>query len=208
MYLIEYEEFVYKSCLQDWKKLGEKMEKIKNVFEKGKNVYLIVENVDLKFSIKGKNAIADKGEENMPGGEIFMAHVRESLNGYIKFEYPAIKSGKEVSDIFLKFKDGKVVESSASKNEDFLKKMINTDENSCYVGEFGIGCNPKINKFTKNLLFDEKIGGTIHLALGMAYKENGGGNDSKIHWDIVKDMKKAKMILDGKIVQENGVWKI
>jgi len=86
--------------------------------------------------------------------------------------------------------------------------MLNTDENASYVGEFGIGCNPKINKFTKNLLFDEKIGGTIHLALGMAYKENNGGNDSAIHWDIVKEMKKAKIILDGKVVQENGKWKI
>ena len=86
--------------------------------------------------------------------------------------------------------------------------MLATDENASYIGEFGIGCNPKIDRFTKNLLFDEKIGGTIHLALGMAYKENGGGNESSIHWDIVKNMKKAKIILDGKTVQENGKWRI
>ena len=86
--------------------------------------------------------------------------------------------------------------------------MLATDKNSSYVGEFGVGCNQKITKFNKNLLFDEKIGGTIHLALGMAYKENGGGNDSSIHWDIVKDMRKAKIILDGKVVQEKGKWKI
>ena len=86
--------------------------------------------------------------------------------------------------------------------------MLATDKNASYVGEFGIGMNPKVNRFTKNLLFDEKMGGTIHLALGMAYKENGGGNDSAIHWNIVKDMKKAKIILDGKVVQENGKWKI
>jgi len=208
MSLTEYENFVYNSCLQDWKKLGKKIDKIKSFFEKGKSVHLIGEGVDLKFSIKGKNSVADKGEENMPGGEVFMAPIRESLNGYIKFEYPAIRSGKEVTDVFLKFENGKVIESSASKNEDFLKEMLNTDENASYVGEFGIGCNPKLNKFTKNLLFDEKIGGTIHLALGMAYKENGGGNDSSIHWDIVKDMKKAKIILDGKVVQENGKWMI
>ena len=108
----------------------------------------------------------------------------------------------------LKFKDGKVIESKADKNEDFLKEMLSLDENASYVGEFGIGCNPMINKFTKNLLFDEKIGGTIHLALGMAYKENGGGNDSAIHWDIVKDMKKAKIVLDGKVIQDKGKWKI
>ena len=86
--------------------------------------------------------------------------------------------------------------------------MLNIDENASYLGEFGIGLNPKIKKFTKNLLFDEKIGGTIHLALGMAYKENGGGNDSAIHWDLVKNMKKAKMIVDGKVIQDKGVWKI
>jgi len=162
----------------------------------------------LKFEIYGNKAVADNGEENMPGGEIFMAPVRESVNGWVKFDYPAIEAGKEVTDIELKFKDGKVVESKATKNQDFLKEMLATDENAPYVGEFGIGMNPKVTRFTKNLLFDEKIGGTIHLALGMAYKENGGGNDSAIHWDIVKDMKKAKIILDGKTVQENGKWKI
>ncbi len=207
MSLTDYENFVYSACLQDWKKLGKEIENIRRVFEKGKKVHLKGEGVDLKFSIEGKNCVADKGEENMPGGEVFMAPIRESLNGWVKFDYPAIRSGKEVSDIFLRFENGKVVESNASKNEDFLKQMLNTDENSKYVGEFGIGCNPKINKFTKNLLFDEKIGGTIHLALGSAYKENGGGNDSAIHWDIVKDMKKARIILDGKIIQENGKWK-
>lgn len=208
MSLTEYENFVYNACLIDWKKFGKRLDKINSVFARGKNVWLTGENVDLKFSIAGKNAVADKGEENMPGGEVFMAPVRESLNGWIKFDYPAIENGKEVSDIFLKFEKGKIVESKASKNEDFLKEMINTDENSSYVGEFGIGCNPKVNRFTKDLLFDEKISGTIHLALGMAYKQNGGGNDSAIHWDIVKDMHKAKIILDGRVVQEKGIWKI
>ena len=208
MSLTEYENFLYAACLQDWRKLGEKIDKILNCFRKGKKVWLIGEGVDLKFEINGKQAKADKGEENMPGGEVFMAPIRESLNGWIKFDYPAIRNGKEVTDIYLKFENGKVIESKASKNEDFLKQMLATDENASYVGEFGIGCNPKVNKFTKDLLFDEKIGGTIHLALGMAYKENGGGNDSGIHWDIVKDMHKAKIVLDGKVVQEKGKWKI
>jgi aminopeptidase len=208
MSLSDYENFVYNACLLDWKKLGARMDKINSAFEKGKKVHLIGENVDLRLSILGKNSVADKGEENMPGGEIFMAPVRESLNGWIKFDYPAVRNGKEVTDVYLKFGDGKIVEAKATKNEDFLKEMINTDENSCYIGELGIGCNPRVNKFTKDLLFDEKISGTIHLALGMAYKQNGGGNDSALHWDIVKDMHHAKIILDGKVVQENGVWKI
>src|SRR3989344_5845337 len=202
MDFVDYENFLYSACLQDWKKISKQMNKVASRFRKGKGVHLIGENVDLKFEIHGKKLVLDDGKENMPGGEIFMAPVRESLNGWIKFEYPAIRNGKEVTGIYLKFQDGKVIESKASKNEDFLKQMLATDENSSYVGEFGIGMNPKINKFTKDLLFDEKINGTIHLALGMAYKENGGGNDSAIHWDIVKDMHKAKIILDGKTIQE------
>lgn len=208
MSLSDWENFVYQACLQDWKKLGKFLDKIKKKFEKGSRVHLIGDGVDLKFSIKGRNVIADKGEENMPGGEVFMAPLRESLEGWIKFDYPAIEGGKEVTDIELKFKQGKVIEAKASKNQDFLREMLATDKNSSYVGEFGIGCNLRINRFTKDLLFDEKIGGTIHLALGAAYKENGGGNDSAIHWDIVKDMKKAKIILDGKVVQDKGKWKV
>jgi aminopeptidase len=160
------------------------------------------------MQVHGKLAKTDLDGENIPMGEVFMAPVRESLNGYIKFDYPAIRDGKEVTDVYLKFENGQVIEAKASKNCDFLKAMLATDENASYVGELGIGCNPKVTKFTKELLFDEKIGGTIHLALGAAYKENGGGNDSNIHWDIVKSMKKAKLIVDGKIIQEKGVWKI
>ena len=206
MNLVEYENFVYSACLQDWKKIKNFMNKVKSKFKKNSEVHLIGKGVDLKMKVKGNLAKIDAGEENMPGGEIFMAPVRESLNGWIKFDYPAIRDGKEVADIELKFENGKVVEAKASKNENFLKEI--KDENSCYVGELGIGCNPKINKFTKNLLFDEKINGTIHLALGSAYKENGGGNDSAIHWDIVKDMKNAKIIVDGKILQKKGKWKV
>ena len=208
MSLGEYENFAYGACLQDWKKIGKHMDNIMKKFKKNSKVHLIGEGVDLKFLVHGEKIVADKGEENMPGGEVFMAPVRESMNGWIKFDYPAIRDGKEVTDIELKFKNGEVVEACASKNEDFLKEMLETDENASYVGEFGIGCNPKVTKFTKELLFDEKIGGTIHLALGAAYKENGGGNDSAIHWDIVKDMKNAKIVVDGKIVQDCGNWKL
>ncbi|MEK6830769.1 MAG: aminopeptidase [Nanoarchaeota archaeon] len=208
MSLTEYENFVYGSCLIDWKKFGRRLDKIARVFEKGKEVYLLGDNVDLKFSINGKNCVADKGEENMPGGEVFMAPIRESLNGWIQFDYPRIVSGKLLSGVFLKFENGKVIEAKADKNEDFLKELLNTDENAKYVGEFGVGCNPRINRYTNDLLFDEKIDGTIHLALGMAYKQNGGGNDSSIHVDIVKDMRKAKIILDGRVIQENGRWRI
>jgi len=208
MSLTEYENFVYSACLQDWSYVKKITDKLKKIFREGSKVHLLGENVDLKFKVHGKKAMSDLDFDNLPAGEFFMAPIRETLNGWIKFDYPAIEDGKEVTDIKLEFRDGKVISSKASKNEDFLKSMLETDENASYVGEFGIGCNPKVNRFTKNLLFDEKIGGTIHLALGMAYKQNGGGNDSAIHWDIVKDMHKAKIIVDGKIIQQNGKWKI
>jgi aminopeptidase len=208
MSLDEYEDFVFGAMIQDWDKIGKEIKKILVKFKRGKKVHLIGKNVDLKFDIHGDKALDDLEGDNVPCGEIFMAPVRESLEGHIKFDYPAIESGKEVTDIYLEFQKGKVVKYDASKNKNFLKQMLETDENASYVGEFGIGLNPKIKKFTKNLLFDEKIGGTIHLALGMAYDDNGGGNDSAIHWDIVKDMKQAQIILDGKVVQDHGRWLI
>ena len=208
MSLHELEDFMFGAMLQDWTKLSKDIDRILNVFKRGKEVHLLGRNVDLRFKIHGSKAEADKGEENMPGGEVFMAPLRESAEGWIKFDYPAIESGNEVSDIELEFKSGRVIKRKASKNQKVLDAMLTIDENASHLGEFGIGCNPKIKKFTKNLLFDEKIGGTIHLALGMAYKENGGGNDSAIHWDIVKDMKHGKIILDGRTVQENGKWLI
>ena len=158
------------------------------------------------MKIHGEKAAADKGEENMPGGEIFMAPVRESVEGWIKFDYPAIRSGNEVDGIRIEFEKGEAVKIEAEKNEKFLKQMLSIDENASYIGELGIGMNPKVKKFTKDLLFDEKIGGTIHLAFGMAYKENGGGNDSALHWDIVKDMHHCQIILDGKVIQNKGKW--
>jgi len=206
MSLAEYEDFVFGAELQNWQKLSKGINRILNKFKRGKVVHLLGEGVDLKMKIHGDKAAADLGEENMPGGEIFMAPIRESVEGWIKFDYPAIRSGNEVDGIEVKFEKGKAVDVKAKKNEKFLKQMLSIDENASFIGELGIGCNPKINKFTKDLLFDEKIGGTIHLAFGMAYKENGGGNDSALHWDIVKDMHKGQIILDGKVVQKNGKW--
>ncbi|MBI2105941.1 aminopeptidase [Candidatus Woesearchaeota archaeon] len=208
MSLDEWKDFVFSSCLVDWKKLEKKYSNLAKHFTNGEKVHLLGDGVDLKFSIKNKNAVYDDGKENMPGGEVYMAPVRESMNGWIKFDYPSIYDGREIRNISLEFKKGKVIKFSASKNQNMLKAALESDKNASYVGEFGIGVNPYITRFTNNLLFDEKISGTIHLALGYAYRENGGGNDSIVHWDIVKDMKKASIILDGKIVQENGKWKI
>ena len=208
MSLTEWENFVYSACLQDWEKLGKKLDKIKSYFKEGSKVELIGDGVNLKMKVHGKLCKSDKGEENMPGGEIFMAPFRESLEGEIKFDYPRIVSGKRISGVKLKFEKGKVVEFDADEGKEFLGEMMKTDENSSYVGELGIGANPGVTRYTNDLLFDEKIDGTIHLALGAAYRDNGGGNDSAIHVDIVKSMKKGKIIVDGKVIQENGRWKI
>lgn len=209
MSLTEYENFVYSATIGvDWKKMDKLMKKVLSKFKEGSEVHLIGEGIDLKFKVHGKKASSDIDFDNMPAGEVFMAPFRESVIGWVKFDYSSVRNGKEVTDIFLRFENGKAVEMKASKNEDFLKEMLVTDENASFIGEFGIGMNPKVTKYTNNLLFDEKMDGTIHLAMGMAYKENGGGNDSALHWDLVKSMKNAKIVVDGKILQENGVWKL
>lgn len=208
MSIEEWTNFVFKTCLMDWKKLSKSASRILKKFKKGKKVHLIGKGVDLSFEINGKKAQTEIGKENVPGGEIYMAPKKRTLNGYITFDYPVIESGREIEGIFLRFENGEIVELKADKNEEFLRHLTRLDKNAGYVGEFGIGINKNINRFTKNILFDEKIIGTIHLALGQAYKENGGGNHSAIHLDIIKDMKKAKIILDGKIIQENGNFKI
>jgi aminopeptidase len=205
MSLEEIEDFVYKATILDWKKESKKQDRLKKILDKGKDVRIISNDTDITFSIKGRQGIKCDGHRNMPDGEVFIAPVEDTVNGFIRYTYPAIYNGKEVEDVYLEFKDGKVIRAKAKKNEDFLHAMINTDKGSKYLGEFGIGVNYGIKKFIKNILFDEKIGGTIHLALGMAYKEGGGKNDSALHWDMIKDLRKGGEIqIDGKSIQKNG----
>lgn len=209
MSLEEYEDFVYAACLQDWPKLSRQFYRVQRVFNRAKLIEIIGEGTHLKMRPHKNSFVVDDGKENMPGGEVFGAPERSSVEGHIRFTYPAIRSGVEVTNIRAEFKHGKCVKATADKNERFLNTMLDTDAGSRYIGELGIGMNPKVTKFTKNLLFDEKIGGTIHLAFGMAYKECGATNKSALHWDIVKDLKKGgKIVVDGKVVQQNGKWKI
>lgn len=205
MSLEEFEDFVYSACILDWKKEGRKQDKLKRLMDKTDKVHIVGPGTDLKFSIKGRKAIKCDGKYNMPDGEVFIAPVDKSVNGYISYDFPAIYSGREVDGIRLEFKNGAVVKATAKKNESFLKQMVATDKGSKYLGEFGVGVNYGINRFIKNILFDEKIGGTIHLALGMAYKEGGGKNESAIHWDMIKDLRKdGALYFDGKLIQKNG----
>ncbi|MFC1698147.1 aminopeptidase, partial [Nanoarchaeota archaeon] len=209
MSLNEYEDFVYGACLLDWKKQRAKQKKIKKLIMKGKQVRIVGKETDITFSIKGKKVISSWGRNNMPDGEVFTEPVTKSVNGYILFDYPVVRGGNEVDGVRLMFKEGKAVEISAEKNERFLQAMLNTDKGASSVGEFGIGMNPMIKKFTKKILFDEKMIGTIHLALGSSFPFTGGENKSAIHWDMIKDLRKGgKIIIDGKIVQRNGKWLI
>ena len=208
MSLEEYEDFLFGATNQEWIKEKKRLYKIRSLFDGADKIRIVGKDTDISMSVKGRPLIVDAGEENMPGGEMFYAPLKKTVNGNIAFSYPAVRGGKEVTNIKLEFKDGKVVKASAGKNEKFLKEMINTDKGSKYVGELGIGCNPKITKFTKNLLFDEKMEKSIHLALGMAYKECKGTNKSALHWDIVKDLRKGgEIIVNGNVVQKNGKWK-
>ncbi|MDP2906316.1 MAG: aminopeptidase, partial [Nanoarchaeota archaeon] len=156
-----------------------------------------------------RQGIKCDGKRNMPDGEVFIAPVETTTEGFIRYSYPVIYGGREVSGVELKFKKGAVVSAKAEKNEKFLKTMIGIDKGAKYLGEFGIGVNPYITKFIKQILFDEKIGGTIHLALGKAYKEGGGRNVSALHWDMIKDLRKGgAFYIDDKLIQKNGKFRI
>jgi len=207
MSLKEYEDFVYSAMLLNWNKEAEKMSQLKRVMDKADQVQIVGEKTDLTMFIKGRTAIVGDGTHNMPDGEVFTAPLENSADGKIFFDLPAIRYGKEVQDIKLTFEKGEIADYSASKNEDLLRAMINTDEGSRRLGELGIGTNRGITKFTKNILFDEKMAETIHLAIGMAYKECGGTNESAVHWDMIKTMKHGQIIMDGKIIQKDGKFR-
>lgn len=209
MSITEFRRFVFGSAIQNWEKEAKKLDSLKKAIDKGSHVRIKAKNTDLSFSIKGRTGKKCCGEFNMPDGEVFTAPVEDSVNGIVEFSYPAIYSGKEVDGIYLVFEKGKVIKARAKKNYSLLKAMLETDKGSRTLGEFGIGTNYKIKKFTKNILFDEKIGGTIHLALGSTYKETGGKNKSAIHWDLLLDLRKGgELYVDGKLIQKNGKFLI
>jgi len=211
MALPEYEDFVYGSCLvnredpiAEWRKIRKEQEKICNFLNEANEIHVVGEDTDLTFGVKGRKWINCCGEKNMPDGEVFTGPIENSANGTIRFTYPGLYSGREVEDIRLIFKDGKVVKTSATKGEDLLKELIKV-EGADRLGEVAIGTNYGITRFTKNMLFDEKMGGTIHMALGASIPESGGLNKSAIHWDILKDMKKdGEIYMDGELFYKNG----
>lgn len=205
MSLQDYEEFAFKAVNLNWAKFRTKLQKIAGAVNSSEKVEVVGPGTDLKFTIKSTRCVLGDGTNNMPGGEVFTAPDKLSMNGSITFNYPAVYRSNEVRGIYLEFKKGKVVKENAHSGLDFLKAMLNLDSGSRFVGEWGIGCNYNIKKFTKNTLFDEKIGGTVHFALGHGYKECNAKIRSALHWDIVKDLRRnATIHLDGKLFQKNG----
>ena len=198
MSLREFEDFVYDSSLvhepdpiKAWKKISKEQQRIVRFLNKAKRIHVVGPDTDLKLEVAGRKWINCDGHENFPDGEIFTGPIEDSVNGHIRYTFPACIDGREVEDVRLQFKNGKVVKATAAKNQDFLLKMLKTDKGASYLGEFSFGTNSGIQRFTKNTLFDEKIGGTIHLAVGTGYPESGSKNRSAIHWDMVCDLRKG-----------------
>ncbi len=216
MDLFSYTEFLKKALFLDkqnpvneWKKLKEEQERLINILNNVKELEIIGEETNLSLSVEGRKWLNSCGDQNLPGGEVFTSPVEDSVNGQIKFTYPGLYMGKEAENIFLEFKDGKVINTTADKGDDLLSEILKV-ENANIMGELGIGTNYGITQYTRNMLFDEKMGGTLHCALGGGFQDAGSKNTSAIHWDILKDMRLSgsKVLADGEVIYEEGSWQI
>src|SRR5215204_4305577 len=212
MSLPTYEDFYYAACLAmdgdpvtAWQRQSEEVRRLTEWIQGSEEVRIRAERTDITLGVGGRNWIACVGEHNMPDGEFFTGPVEDAVNGEICFSFPASYGGRTVSGVCLRFKDGKVVDARAEQGEDFLLEMLDTDDGARRVGELGIGTNFGIATGTREILLDEKIGGTVHMAVGMAYPESGGTNSSAVHWDMVCDLRKGGSItVDGEELQRDG----
>ena len=214
MSLEEYEDFVFGATFADrddpvaeWGKMRVIQQQKIDWLKGKKHVKLQGPNIDLELSIADRVFINAAGERNMPDGEIFTGPVEDSVNGWVRYSYPAIVSGRAVEGIELRFEQGRVVQASAAKNQDLLFAQLDADAGSRYLGEFAIGTNFGINKFTGSILYDEKIGGTIHTAIGNGYPDTGSKNSSSVHWDMICDMRVDSTIhVDGELFYKDGTF--
>lgn len=212
MSLDEYSEFLFKSCYLDLddpvaklKELDEKQTRWANYLDKIKKIRITGEKTDITFNVEGRKWISCSGINNYPDGEVFTSPVEDGINGEIYFDYPQNYRGNSAHGVHLLIENGLVVKATADKGEEFLNAMINMDEGSHGIGEIAIGTNDEIQEITGNILFDEKIGGAIHMAVGASYPETGGKNVSGLHWDLIKNMKNGgKIYADDKLIYENG----
>jgi aminopeptidase len=208
----DYEEFVYGAGLLDandpaaeWKRVSAEQDRWVSYLNTKKSIQFISEGTDIKVNVSGRKWINCDGKVNFPDGEIFTSPVEDGVDGVITFSFPGIYMGKEIEGIVLEVKKGKVVNATAEKGQDLLNSLLETDEGSCHFGEVAIGTNYGIEDFTRNMLFDEKIGGTVHMAIGDSMPEAGGLNRSTIHWDMLCDMRNGgKIYADGELFYENG----
>ncbi len=210
----EYEEFVaratkivYDDPIGEWVKQGEKQERIiVEVLGKADEIRVVNRDTDLLVKVSGRRWINDDGHENMPGGEVFTGPIEDATEGCITFNMPQVFQGRLIEGVRLCFKNGRVVDYKALRGEDLLARLLTIDEGASRLGEFAFGLNYDITRQTKEILFDEKIGGTIHIALGSGYPETGSLNQSAIHWDLILDMRlpEARVYVDGDLVYENG----
>lgn len=216
MDLLSFSKFMEKALfldkddpIKEWSEMNENQKNIAEYLNNVENIKVIGEDTELHFSVKGRIWENYSGKTNLPDGEIFTGPVEDSVDGHIRFTYPGIYSGIEIENISLKFQNGRIINASASKGENLLEELLKI-ENADVIGEFAIGTNYRISKFIKNMLFDEKMGGTIHCALGTGFPETGSKNVSAIHWDILKDMKQpgSKIFADNILIYEEGKWKI
>ena len=213
MSLSEYEDFVFNAGLLNeadpvagWRRMSESQQRLTDYLN-GKSDYRVVASngTDIRMSVAGHQWFNSDGHANFPDGEVFTGPVIDSVNGVVQFSFPAVHHGREVQDARLEFRNGKVVAASASKGEDFLISMLDTDSGSRFLGECAIGTNYNITRYTKNTLFDEKIGGTVHFAVGAGYPQTGNKNVSGLHWDMMVDLRPGGHIeIDGVRINENG----
>ena len=216
MSLGEFEDFVYGAALVHepdpiaaWQAVSKEQQKLIDWLQDKDQVRLLGPDTDLTLSIKGRSWVNCDGHENFPDGEIFTGPVEDSVNGHVRFTYPACNGGREVEDVRLWFENGKAVKATAAKNEEFLTAMLDTDEGARFLGEFAFGTNQGVQQFTKNILFDEKIGGTVHMALGRGYPESGSLNRSAIHWDMICDLRQGGEVwVDGVLFAKDGKFTI
>lgn len=214
MSLADFSDFVFRANLLHlrdpvaaWKAEERKQRKLIAKLRGADQVRIVGPGTDLRMSIKGRIFIPSVATHNVPSGEIFTGPVEDSAEGHIAYDFPVCEGGREIDGIRLVFRKGLVVEATATKNQDYLRKMLDMDPGARRLGELGIGTNYDIQRFIKNILFDEKIGGTIHLALGESYAETGGRNKSGLHWDMIKDLRKdGALYVDGRLVQKNGAF--
>ncbi len=211
MSLDEYERFVYGAMflfdedpVAKWQELSAFQEKLIERLARADSVHIVAEGTDLHLRVKDRQWVNSAGHKNMPSGEVFTAPLEDSAEGVITYGIPSAVSGVEVANIRLTFKEGKVVDAHAEKGDDLLQSQLNSDEGARYLGELGIGTNYHIQIPTRSILFDEKIGGTVHLALGQSYRETGGTNSSAIHWDMICDLREGKVYADGELCYENA----